>query len=242
MTTTYSEDDEEGFGADYLEGTGKELAINLNELGIIVEEGTLTIKVVYSDQEIISMITELDVEGSIDLEEKTLTEEELEEIEIEIEDIGLTVGDMVVLSELVANFSLDNVKTASAEVVNNRMFVKYVLEEYWIEYTYDYSDGMNSALVTEMEVDKIKWLKDLASNLGAEEAEVQDVLGLINKEAGVTETVEEIVEEELEEEETEADEEAETETEETFEEESEEETEDETETEESDANETVELV
>ena len=180
VSTDYSEGDE-GFGEDYLGGSGMTIEVDLIDLGTGLEPGAVEIKLVYGEEEIISFATTLE-EGDISVGEMEATEivgEELEGTGKVVVSKELSSSELEVLSANFDNFSVGDIESSSAEVKNDRLFTRYELGDYWVENTYKYNGKITSGLKANMEIDKARWLKGIANSLGAEESEPEDVLDVL---------------------------------------------------------------
>jgi len=166
VTTNYYET-EEGFGSDYLGEESQELEINFSELDLNLEEGDLQIKLVYDNEEILSLQTEL-ITGEttkaknqtiLEITNQTISNQTLNQTSKEL---FLTDAEKQLLLE---NFGNDSATTTKAEEFNNRLIIKHKLGDYWVEYSYDYNGVITDSLLNHIEKDKIKWLKDLVVQL-----------------------------------------------------------------------------
>jgi hypothetical protein len=75
----------------------------------------------------------------------------------------LTEQEKEILTKEFGNYSI---QTTKSELFNGRYVVGYQLGDYTIEYSYD-SNLSNEALKTQIENDKIKWLRDIANELSS---------------------------------------------------------------------------
>ncbi|MFH1710958.1 MAG: hypothetical protein ABH840_01475 [Nanoarchaeota archaeon] len=184
VTTTYNEE-EEGFGADYIGEKTADLIININQFGLVLQPGELRVSVVYNFEELVSLQTiigEGDVSGEVEIipeqtndekigeqtQETTILNEnnEFETItEIQVQELALTLEEKNVLEGEFGNISLIAKKAISK---NGFILIRYELGDYWIEYSYD-SELSKETLGVFMNVDRIKWLKDVAKKLTQEE-------------------------------------------------------------------------
>ena len=189
VTTDYSET-EEGFGEDYLGDVELSVVIDLGDLDVVFSGEGLRARLVYGDDEILSVFTGF--EG--DVEEETIGDEDsnenvAEEIvndsvaeeEVNVSDevvasVGLSEGDSQVL---ISEFGNVSVKTRSAKVVGARLIVKYELGEYWVVYSYDYSGKIDDKLREQMERDRANWLRDLVNKFSEEEIVSEDIGELV---------------------------------------------------------------
>ncbi|PIN89654.1 hypothetical protein COU57_05735 [Candidatus Pacearchaeota archaeon CG10_big_fil_rev_8_21_14_0_10_32_14] len=155
ITTDYSSS-EKGYGSDYItENIGEELTVDLESLNIPAEKGKLTISVNHEDQSIVSVSKELNVQGKIEI-----TSNETQVI-VDQNSFGLTPGESEILSSTFENLTI---KTTKAISENDRLKLRYQLNKYWIEYSYNY-DGDLSKISDLIERDKSRWLKDIAQEL-----------------------------------------------------------------------------
>ncbi len=69
---------------------------------------------------------------------------------------------------LISEFGNSSVQIVKSELFNGRYVIKYQIGDYWIEKTYD-SGLDNETLKSQMEQDKIKWLRDIINELSKEE-------------------------------------------------------------------------
>jgi len=185
VTTSYSET-EQGFGEGYLGDYAYDLEIDLATLEILAEEGDMVVSVNYQDIEIGSVSTVL----SIDSPEGSVTEEVVEEVSNEtvevvenvtvtnvtevnetvVSDFDLTDAELFVLK---SNLGVDKVSITKAEVVNDRLVVRFELGDLWLEKSYDYSD--EEAVKEQVGIDMKKWIKQVAAKLGEEEISGEEV-------------------------------------------------------------------
>jgi len=169
ITTDYSSK-EEGFGEEYLGENVKSFNIDLSDLNLILDEGELKIKLIYSEEELISLTTVLQKgkdTGAQVQEEKPIQEEveEVPEQEVIIPlGVDLTEEERAILiKEFGINYKKD-IKTIRQEEYNGRAIIGSQLRDYKIEYSYDYPMD-EKILKTQIEADRIKWLKDIAATL-----------------------------------------------------------------------------
>jgi len=182
VTTNYSWD-EQGFGEDYLGDSEKALALDLSNLNLTMEQEELNVSLVYSGEEIISL-TALSEEGKVVINESS-EEEIFNETKAEpdtMDGVNETTDKIIftnatnvpeISSELTdeekeilfSEFGNASVKR-TANLFNERVIVKYEIGNYWVEYSYD-ADAKD--LDSLMEIDRIRWLKDLARAFSQEE-------------------------------------------------------------------------
>jgi len=160
VTTNYAKV-ERGFGSEYVGGDSKQVYINLTQLGLVFEPGELKTKLVYGDEEIVSMRAYLS-DGKIIFGDKVV--EEVPETEIFVEGVLTDEERAILLKE----FGNAPVSATKMEVFNGRLIVRFELEDNWIEYSYDYAGEVTPELEVEIEADRITWLKDIARKLSNE--------------------------------------------------------------------------
>jgi hypothetical protein len=176
ITTTYIQSNS-GFGKDYLGNEEKVLEMQLNDLGMIFEPGELSVKVIYEEQEIVSLTTTLqggDVSGN-----QEITQTPVDDLITEPEPIiapepntepstalkGLPAGlTDVEKNILLSRFGSQELEITKAKAQEKRVIIRYELGDYWYEATYD-SSLSKEELVIQMDNDKEKWLRDIASSL-----------------------------------------------------------------------------
>jgi len=117
------------------------------------------------------------------LESGTISAETEEDLTNETLELGTTLENDLILSEeerkiISQTFSETTIKTTKAELVNDRIIIRYELGKYWIEYSYD-SSITDEELEFLMETDRIKFLKDLASKSSQEKNRSQKLDELI---------------------------------------------------------------
>jgi len=165
-------------GQEYLD---KELVIDLSELNLILEAGNLEVIVVYGDQEIVSLTTVLEEGQSV--KEEAVSEVKEEEIQEEIikeiieENVTEEIKSFGALTDeereiLLNEFTDFSVEVTKSETINNRLIIRNEIGDFWVEYSYEV-DSPN--LETQIETDRIKWLKDIVKTLSQEKIESQEV-------------------------------------------------------------------
>jgi len=184
VTTEYSEKSK-GYGQEYIGDKEKTILIDLSKLNISFEKGDLIVKLVYDNEEIISLSTYLGEEKKVlnktSIEEITELNETIEgdltlnetyenETLLDVEDF-LTEKERGVLINKFGNLSINTVKS---ELFKNKLIIGYNLSEYSIEFSYD-SSLNEEELKSLMEKDRIKWLKDIADSLLYEKTNAEKV-------------------------------------------------------------------
>lgn len=166
ITTSYY-NSTTGFGNNYLQEQIVSFPIDLTNLNLSLEKGSLEIKLVYGETEIESVSTRLDEDMIVGITEKPITEENVsltpeqnatipEEAKLQ----RLTTKEKAILLE---NFGNATIKQ-EAKDYKNWIIVKFTLGNYEIEHSYQAS--LNSTdLEYYIERDKINWLKDIAYTL-----------------------------------------------------------------------------
>jgi len=181
VTTDYFET-ENGFGSDYIGEETKLLEINLKDLNFIPAPGELKVKLIYGENEILLLNTNLSegiVNNSVVIEQNiTLNETEMNVSEI-TGNFSLSSSEIEILLKEFGNLS---VETTKAEIFNGRIIIRFEIGKYWVEYSYD-SDLSDDSLAFSIEKDRIKWLKDLAVKFSEEKNEpekIEKLLGVHN--------------------------------------------------------------
>jgi hypothetical protein len=172
VSTDYFES-EEGFGEEYLGEEQTEIVLDISDLELVLEHGLLEISVDYVGEELLKLTANLEggevISGEPPLEDEILNEsEEILENEIELnisvvdelpeEKLELTLDERIVLENEFGNLSLE---VSEAFSKNGFLTIRYELENYWIEFTYN-EDLDNVTLENFMEQDRIKWMKDIS--------------------------------------------------------------------------------
>jgi hypothetical protein len=173
VTTDYSESIE-GFGNEYIGEENYNLEIDLSSLGLENEEGELKIYVKYGDEEIASTSTQLSnvipevSEEVIDVNE---TLEDLNESLEEWNETFVNVTESVNLSKydlsqeelfiLTSKTGAKEVLITKSEIVNEKLIIRFEIGNYWIEKSYDPYSELDDLI----ELDRVKWVKNLAKSL-----------------------------------------------------------------------------
>ena len=176
VSTDYFET-ENGFGSDYVGEETKLLEINLKDLNFVPAPGELKVKLIYGENEILSLNTNLS-EGIVNIvaieQNITLNETEMNVSEV-VENFSLSSSEIEILLKEFGNLSIE---TTKAEIFNNRIIVRFEIGKYWVEYSYD-SDLSDESLASSIEKDRIKWLKDLAVKFSEEKNEPEKIEKLL---------------------------------------------------------------
>ena len=150
-------------------------------LGLVFGEGELKVSLVYSEKEVVFLTTLL--QNEVIVEEQSLeneVEEEVEEIEIvenktivvEFSNLSLTNEEREVLEEKFGEIKIETIKQ---ENKSDKLIIGSQIGEYTIEHYYDYPQD-KEVLKSQLEVDRIKWLKHIARTLSKEEPPQVDVV------------------------------------------------------------------
>ena len=199
VITSYSEESQ-GFGADYLEEDTKKLSINLDELNMVFDKGSLKVSVVYDQTEIVYLTTILG-EGQVDAqqEEGTTTSEETttvqeptstptpvpapEPIQPIVEEPtikGLPPGLSDTEKAILLNkFGETSIKSTKAKLVNNKIIIRYELGDYWFEAAYDAALSKEE-LAEQRAADVTRWIQDILKSISKQkpvEEDLEELLG-----------------------------------------------------------------
>ncbi len=202
VTTGYSEK-EKGYGEEFLGDDIIEVPIDLSSLGLEVEEGDLSIKLVYGEEEILTIDSSLGEEGVV-VDEPP---EELEESEELVEDLNETLGNQTQGNETGGNetnqiqiglngtnqiFEISSVESltiqekallfdyfgnkgySKSEMFKDRIIITYTLGRYEVEFSYD-SSISEELLKIVMENDRVHWLRDLSVSLHSSESSREEL-------------------------------------------------------------------
>jgi hypothetical protein len=195
VTTDYSEN-QKGYGLDYTGNKEKTISLDLSNLNLSLEQGDLTIKLVYNGEDIIQLSTLLK-EGETASNEIVIAVNNSEEIPIQTNesnesiietnqttnensnfsfiDIGnyLTSEERGILANKFGNITLE---TTKSELFKDRIIVGYNFNNYSIEYSYD-SSLSKEVLDLQMENDRIKFLKDIVKAVSKKETTSTNIEG-----------------------------------------------------------------
>ena len=187
VDTDYSES-ESGFGEEYLGNEEKIIYLNLSSLNLIFEKGSLSIDLVYENQEIVSLVTSLE-QGEIITNETLVevpilnetiflnqTNQTLEEVMEFVSSDELSEGEKAELSIYFGNFSI---ATTKSEIFNGRLVRNYNLGDYNIEYSYEYNGEITSQLEEQMQKDLMKWLRDILTEVSKKKTSSESVESLL---------------------------------------------------------------
>jgi hypothetical protein len=169
---------ESGFGEEYIGEDNYEINMNLADADLPAEEGELVVRLVYSDEEIVSSSSEL--VGFVDtapeiVEElnKSINDTIIESVNLYTDEIFSELQlDNEEIELLIEMAGSDNIETIKAEVDNGRLVIKYKLGKYWAEFSYDYENIDSLAdLDNQIRFERMQWLKFLVKHLDIEEDE-----------------------------------------------------------------------
>jgi len=193
VETSYSEM-EKGYGQEFLGENTETLNLDLSELGLVLNDGELVVKIVSGSQEIISTSIILQNGETASVVETILNETE---INVTIEQprnqtianetpVFQNDGSVQVITAETVQFILteeektilaekygDILETKSERIVNGRLFVKHEIGTDWIENSYDASLPQEE-INYQVSVERMKWLKDLAQRIKISETRIQE--------------------------------------------------------------------
>jgi hypothetical protein len=175
ITTDYYEEDK-GFGKDYI-GEEETIEIKLSDLGINLEEGEFNARIVYGEEEIISLSTNIDGNKQneiAEIPENTTINESEKKIPEEIIEKELSLSEEeknILVKEFGENISI---KATKAELIDDRIIIRYELGNYWYEPSYD-EELDKDELSLLMQNDRILWLKDISKKLSEDKAESKEL-------------------------------------------------------------------
>jgi len=188
ISTNYSEIIE-GFGEEYLEEEIKIFPINLNDLNISLEEGDITIKMIYQEKEIYSIQDQISPEQpteepteeepkpleNITNETQPITNETnftIEEINISIENITIDLTfEQINLTEKEKQLLKDEIGLVIVQtkvnIYKNKFNVIFTLGDYTMEHHYNINLN-ETDFKKQIDRDRIIWLKDLTNKFSEE--------------------------------------------------------------------------
>ena len=206
VTTDYSLE-EEGFGEEYLDGTGETISIDLSKLNLELTGENIQVSFVYNNTELVSVSTSL---GDEETPEENETLIEIPDVKIpetnisnvtEVPAINETIGNIIDIinitnvseqnvSVIVVDLLTEDEKTilenkyenvsveiTKAEKVRGRIEVTFEIGDYSIKHSYDLSLS-DSELGEWIEHDRIRLLKDIAYELSKEESSSEVIEGI----------------------------------------------------------------
>ncbi len=156
---------EKGFGKDYFGEERKILDLNLPEN---ISQNNLRIKIQYDGEDLL-LLGENEKTGNF-------TNETLPVSAIDFSVMPLSNREKEILADEFANISL---KTTKAELFHGRYVIKYQLGDYNVEYSYD-AEMNDDVLYSQMEYDRIKWLRDIIGKLSKNESIHQEATRFIS--------------------------------------------------------------
>ena len=192
ITTDYSVV-EQGFGENYLGDARKELNIDLSGLEMLFDKGTLKVSIVHGQEEIVSLTTllgegEVSAQqdtGPVEIQTTNQTQEITPEDNITTNQTTITTATQTIkglpgnLTEqertiLINEFGDTSIHITKAKAGENKVTIRFELGEFWFEATYDVTLSKEE-LTRQMDVDKTKWLKDIANSLSQIQPIEQDL-------------------------------------------------------------------
>jgi len=198
VTTEYNFK-ENGYGEEYLGDKKKTFSLDLSELNLTLQEGEISIKLVYEGEEIVSIKTLIEEDEKISEEIEEIPEESQDEIPEEVqnqEDIVEEISENETVEEIIDSSIWDisdflteeekkillnefgeiQLKNVKSELFKGRIIRVYEIGEYSVEYSYD-SSLNEDILEVQMERDRIKFLKDIANSISIEESSSKTLEG-----------------------------------------------------------------
>ena len=192
--------EEKRFGEDYLGDVAMTLEIDLSSLEIPAEEGELTISLIYNDEEIMSVSDYLSVS---DTEQEGIIPEEIAnetianitagnetisnvtfgnvtETNVTIENVSSYALTEEELALLLSKTGDTKVKITKAEIAGDRLIIRFEIGGYWLENSYNYN-GDENELKAQIELDRVKWVKNLVKQLSETEENPENVDDLIGE-------------------------------------------------------------
>ena len=186
ITTEY-ETKKQGFGKEYIEEEKETISIDLEKLNLSLIEGELKIKIIYEENQILELTTNLENEKNVIQEtQEVKTENTTEEIKNINETVNESKKEEILVKDLKSNLTIEEkakllttfgniqIETIKSELINNRIIVVYKIGEYEIEYSYD-SSLSNEILELQMQKDRNLWLKDISKTLLEKESETKQL-------------------------------------------------------------------
>ncbi len=155
------------------------MSIDLSSLGIVPQDGDLNIRLVYENEEIVSLSTPL-IEGAISSEtvpteilNETLANETEAVVPVEASEQTLSDDERQVL---IGEFGNATLEVTKAEKTASGYIVRLEIGEFWTERTYslDYSQ---TQLEEQVQNDIVLFLKDLARKFSSEQQETGEEIG-----------------------------------------------------------------
>jgi len=166
VTTDYKEV-QSGFGKQYSQTGENYLFVNISKLNLDLNPGEVRLSIVYNDLELTSTTAILqsgqvaNLESNNKSKNKTVQQVRPPESELKGLPSNLTTQEQAILS---LQFKNQQILVNKAIESGNKIKIKYELGDYWFEGTYDASLS-KEALSSQLDEDKTKWLKDIASEL-----------------------------------------------------------------------------
>jgi len=173
-----------GFGEEYLTSQKVNIPLDLSNLNLQFEKGTLEISLVYEGKEISSLKTELEEDRAIniqetEIEDQNITIPEEESLAPELQLQTLTEQEKFTLLKTFGNSTINQ----EAKEYKDRIIVIFTLKDFQVEYSYQ-SNLPQNILNYYIERDKINWLKDIAYTLEEKKATSTPITNL-TKDTGI---------------------------------------------------------
>jgi hypothetical protein len=175
VTTDYTEK-EKGFGSDYKGSGSKEITIDVSDLNLVLTEGNLKVSIVNQGQELISVETLIKNEGDVTATEIVKEQPVNEQLPVNVINSSIVSAELTSEEKavLTKEFGSLSVQVGDAKLKNGFIVVRYVFGNRWIENSYS-SELSNATLYSSMELDKVKWLKDIAKSLSPEKVPEENI-------------------------------------------------------------------
>ena len=165
------------------------MEIDLSSLELAAQQGKFIASLDYGGVEIVSTSTILNVENPeqsataetakekekekteeiINETTQNITEQNVTAVHENASDYSLTEEEIAVLQ---AETGSSEVKITKSEIIDNRLIIRFEIGNYWLENSYDYSKD-EKALIEQVELDRIKWVKRLAKTLSESASEAK---------------------------------------------------------------------
>jgi hypothetical protein len=167
VTTDYSEI-ENGFGEEYEGNETKQFEISIEGLNLSFKEEEIKVSLKHEGEELISLTAPLSEDINVQSENASF--------EAEIFSDALSEEEKEILFNEFGNSSVKS----EVNSYKDKIRVRYEIGEMWIENYYN-SNLENETLKSQMEQDRINWLKDLAISLGNDKSNATEIEGFASE-------------------------------------------------------------
>ena len=191
ITTDYSEI-QNGFGKEYIGEGEKIILVELSKLNFVPTGEKLKASLVYDSEEISSLELSLQNQNKEQEINKNIPQNNESKNTTLINQAGEINATQNIISTTINSINLnltdsekkiladefDNatIKTTKSELFNGRIIIGYKIGDYEVEYSYDVNLSEED-LKGQMEIDRIKWLKNIAKRLSQQEIIPQKIEG-----------------------------------------------------------------